>query len=92
VSFKDSGLHYLVLDEVDNVTAEAQQYLKAIMNCRRVVFIMTKNHILKVDAVIKRRLYLIQVDAATPNDLPGESWSLYRQMLANHARQKVTFI
>jgi replication-associated recombination protein RarA len=68
VSFNNSGLHYLVLDEVDNLTAAAQQSLKAVMNYQHVVFIMTTNYITKVDAGIKSRSYLIQMDAATPAD------------------------
>jgi replication-associated recombination protein RarA len=68
VSFNHSGLHYFVLDEVDNLTVAAQQSLKAIMNYRQSVFIMTTNYITKVDAGIKSRSYLIQMDAATPGD------------------------
>ncbi len=68
VSFNHSGLHYFVLDEVDNLTVAAQQSLKAIMNYRQSVFIMTTNYITKVDAGIKSRSYLIQMDAAVPDD------------------------
>ncbi len=68
VSFNHSGLHYFVLDEVDNLTVAAQQSLKAIMNYRQSVFIMTTNYITKVDAGIKSRSYLIQMDAAAPGD------------------------
>jgi len=68
VSFNQSGLHYFVLDEVDNLTEAAQQSLKAVMNYRQAVFIMTTNYITKVDTGIKSRSYLIQMDAAEPGD------------------------
>lgn len=63
-----SGLHYFILDEVDNLTVAAQQSLKAIMNYEHVVFIMTTNHITKIDQGIINRSYLIQMDAAQPSD------------------------
>lgn len=68
ISFNCSGLHYFVLDEVDNLTKAAQQSLKAVMNYRQATFIMTTNYITEVDAGIKSRSYLIQMDAASPND------------------------
>ena len=68
VSFTHSGLHYFVLDEVDNWTERTQQTLKAAMNYHTTVFIMTTNYITKVDAGIKSRSYLIQMDAAAPDD------------------------
>jgi replication-associated recombination protein RarA len=69
VSANASGLHYFVLDEIDNLTEAAQQSLKAVMNPPHYsVFVMTTNHIEKIDAGIKSRSYLIQMDAAQPAD------------------------
>lgn len=67
-SLNASGLHYFVLDEVDNMTANAQQTLKAVMNYKHVVFIMTTNHIEKIDPGVINRSYLIQMNAAAPAD------------------------
>lgn len=67
-SLNASGLHYFVLDEVDNLTATAQQTLKAVMNYEHVVFIMTTNHIETIDRGVTNRSYLIQMDAAAPTD------------------------
>lgn len=67
ISFTHSGLHYFVLDEIDNWTLRTQQTLKAAMNWEHTVFIMTTNYIEKVDAGIKSRSYLIQMDAAAPS-------------------------
>lgn len=69
VSANASGLHYFVLDEIDNLTEAAQQSLKAVMNPpHNSVFVMTTNYIGKIDAGIKSRSYLIQMDAAQPAD------------------------
>ena len=68
ISFTHSGLHYFVLDEFDNWTIRTQQTLKAAMNYEHTVFIMTTNYIEKIDAGIKSRSYLIQMDAALPAD------------------------
>ena len=68
ISFTHSGLHYFVLDEFDNWTTRTQQTLKAAMNYEHTVFIMTTNYIEKIDAGIKSRSYLIQMDAASPSD------------------------
>jgi replication-associated recombination protein RarA len=68
VSFNVSGLHYFVLDEIDNWTTRTQQTLKAAMNYQHTAFIMTTNYIEKIDAGIKSRSYLIQMDAAQPGD------------------------
>ena len=66
ISFATSGLHYFVLDEIDNWTSRTQQTLKADMNYQHTVFIMTTNYIQKIDSGIKSRSYLIQMDAAAP--------------------------
>lgn len=68
MSFNASGLHYEVLDEVDNLTIAAQLHLKAVMNRRDVVYILTTNHLTKVEAGVQNRCHLIEMNAAHPND------------------------
>jgi replication-associated recombination protein RarA len=68
ISFTNSGLHYFVLDEIDNWTGKTQQTLKAAMNWEHTVFIMTTNYINNIDAGIRSRSYLIQMDAAQPGE------------------------
>ena len=68
VSCNDSNLHYVVLDEVDNLTGAALQSLKAVMNYPDVVFIMTTNHIEKIEPGIINRSYLIEMNAAQSSD------------------------
>jgi len=68
ISFNNSGLHYVVLDEVDNLTEAAQKHLKSAMNFQHAVFIMTTNHLNKVDKGVQSRCHLIQMNAAQPAD------------------------
>ena len=66
VSGNHSWLHYIVLDEVDNLTQLAQQHLKSAMANDNAVFILTTNHIKAVDAGVQNRCYLIEMNAAAP--------------------------
>lgn len=68
VSFNKDGLHYVILDEVDNLTELAQKQLKAWMNRKDVVFILTTNYLPKVDKGVQNRCYLIEMNAAHPGD------------------------
>ena len=64
VSFNSSGLQFSVLDEVDNLTVAAQASLKAIMDCKHGIFIMTTNDINKVDKGVLNRSHVIHMLAA----------------------------
>jgi replication-associated recombination protein RarA len=64
VSFNKSNLHYVILDEVDNLTPAALSSLKAIMNFKHVVFIMTSNHLNKIDAGVINRSIVLDMNAA----------------------------
>ena len=68
VSFNYSGLHYTVLDEVDNLTDAAQRSLKAIMTGLHGVFILTTNHIGEIDKGIVSRCHVIHMLEANPKD------------------------
>ena len=67
-SFNSSGLHYFVLDEVDNLTKLAQQSLKSALNTNRGVFILTTNNISELDKGLKDRCVLVEMNAAAVND------------------------
>ena len=69
IAFNQSGLHYVILDEVDNLTELAQASFKAILNHHHVVFIMTTNNLNKIDLGIQNRSVLI--DMNTP---PADLW------------------
>ncbi len=67
ISFNSSGLHFIILDEVDHLTPAASASLKAIMNRQDVVFILTTNHLNKVDQGVINRSILLDMNAAPPN-------------------------
>ena len=67
-SFNSSGLHYFVLDEVDNLTKLAQQSLKSALNTNRGIFILTTNNISELDKGLKDRCVLVEMNAAAIND------------------------
>jgi len=69
VSLLHSGLHYFVIDEVDNLTESAQASLKSAINYPNTVFVLTTNHIDKIDKGIINRCHEIDFNAAPP-----ESW------------------
>jgi len=68
VSFNSGGLHYSVLDEVDNLTDAAQASLKAIMTGLHGVFILTTNHIGQIDKGVVNRCHVIHMMQAEPKD------------------------
>jgi replication-associated recombination protein RarA len=67
VSLNSSGLHYVVLDEADNLTDAAQSQLKGVMNSTHSVFILTTNHLDRIDITIQNRSHLIPMFAAQPH-------------------------
>ncbi len=64
VSFNTSGLHYFILDEVDNLTKMAQQSLKSGLNTDRGIFILTTNNVSELDKGLKDRCVLVEMNAA----------------------------
>ena len=67
-SSNGSGLHYVILDEVDNLTALAQKQLKAWMNRTDIIFILTTNYLPQIDKGVQNRCYVIEMNAAQPAD------------------------
>lgn len=67
-SFNASGLHYFILDEVDNLTKLAQQSLKSALNTDRGIFILTTNNISELDKGLKDRCILIEMNAAPASE------------------------
>lgn len=85
ISSNSSGLHYVILDEVDNLTELAQKQLKAWMNRKDVIFILTTNYLSKVDKGVQNRCYLIEMNAAKPSD-----WlSLAHRVIASYGGKPV---
>jgi replication-associated recombination protein RarA len=68
-SLNASGLHYFILDEVDNLTKLAQQSLKSVLNTKRAIFILTTNNISMLDKGLKDRCVLIEMNGASTGQL-----------------------
>ena len=63
-----SSHHYIVLDEVDLLTEAAMSSLKSIMNKSETIFIMTTNHLNKIDRGVINRSVLVDFNAAPEGD------------------------
>jgi replication-associated recombination protein RarA len=68
-SFNASGLHYVILDEIDNLTKLAQQSLKSVLNTTHAIFVLTTNNISSLDKGLKDRCVLIEMNAASTEQL-----------------------
>jgi DNA polymerase III delta prime subunit len=62
-SFNATGLHYVILDEIDLLTTAAISSLKTIMNQSNVVFILTTNNLHKLAAAVHNRCHLLDMNA-----------------------------
>ena len=58
--------HYYVLDEVDNLNAQAMAVLKSVMNTPGSVFILTTNNFSKIEPGVQDRCHCIPFNAALP--------------------------
>ena len=61
-----SGKHYIILDEVDVLTNQAQESLKSSLNTTRGVFVLTTNSVSKLDKGLLDRCVLVEMNAADP--------------------------
>jgi DNA polymerase III delta prime subunit len=70
LALSPSGWHYEILDEVDMLTPGAQGSLKsAITNANSTIFIMTTNHLNKLDRGLIDRSIRIEMNEPKPEDL-----------------------
>ena len=67
-SLNASGLHYIIIDEVDLLTKSAQESLKSAMNTSRCIFILTTNYIAYLDRGLLDRCVLVEMNAAAVSD------------------------
>lgn len=65
--FVGSGLHYVVLDEVDNLTAAARTQLKSVMGVSSdAAFILTTNNINELEAPLRSRCIEVSFTPTNP--------------------------
>jgi replication-associated recombination protein RarA len=69
MSGNNSLLHYFILDEVDNLSKQAQQSLKSVMNVKSSIFILTTNNIASLDKGLKDRCVLVEMNAGSEAQL-----------------------
>ena len=68
-SLNASGIHYIIIDEVDLLTKSAQESLKSAMNTSRCIFILTTNYIADLDRGLLDRCVLVEMNAAQSEQL-----------------------
>ncbi len=68
-SLNASGLHYVIIDEVDLLTKSAQESLKSALNTNRCIFILTTNYISALDRGLLDRCVLVEMNAAKVDQL-----------------------
>ncbi len=68
-SLNASGLHYIIIDEVDLLTKSAQESLKSALNTNRCIFILTTNYIAELDRGLLDRCVLVEMNAAQSEQL-----------------------
>ena len=78
MSFNSTGLHYVILDELDLLTEAASASLKAIMNRTDVAFILTTNHLNKVDRGVQDRCILIDMNAPPATEWLNKIHTIYQ--------------
>ena len=64
VSFNESGIHYFVLDEVDNLNELAMMNLKTIMGTNsHLAYVMTTNYLGAIPKDVQNRCYCVNMNA-----------------------------
>jgi len=79
ISFNSSNLHYVILDECDLLTPAAIASLKAIMNQKNVVFILTTNNLNKITSAVQNRCHLLDMNAPPPAGWVAKIQGIYQQ-------------
>lgn len=72
--------HYFVLDEVDNLNAQAMLVLKSVMNTPDCVFILTTNYFDQIEIGVRDRCHCIPFNAA-----PAVNWLPLARRILNDA-------
>jgi DNA polymerase III delta prime subunit len=78
--------HYYVLDEVDNLNAQAMAVLKSVMNTAGNAFILTTNHFEHIEQGVRSRCHCIPFNAT-----PAPAWlPLAHRMIADAGISGIT--
>jgi replication-associated recombination protein RarA len=82
-SINSSGLHYIIIDEVDNLTKQAQASLKSALNSQRCVFILTTNNLSILDKGMLDRCVLVEMNAGQDEQLLPLAKRIAKEMKAD---------
>jgi len=66
VATSSSGLHYVVLNEADNLTPSALRQLKTVMEAHNAIFILTTNEVGVFDPALRNRCEEISFNPTDP--------------------------
>lgn len=81
-----SGIRYIILDEVDNLTAPARTQLKSVMEMPDAVFILTTNHVHVLEDALRSRCVEVSFNPTDPKIwLPRLRWILASQSISGDA-------
>ena len=78
-SFNATGIHYVILDEIDLLTTAAISSLKSIMNQSNVVFILTTNNLNKLESPVHNRCHLLDMNAPPVQGWVSKIQGIYQQ-------------
>jgi DNA polymerase III delta prime subunit len=67
IATSDSGLHYVVLNEANNLTSSALRQLKTVMEMPNAIFILTTNDIAAFDPALRNRCEEISFNPTDPS-------------------------
>lgn len=84
-SINNSGIHYIIIDEVDMLTKLAQESLKSAMNTKRGVFILTTNNLSRLDKGMLDRCVLVDMNAAGDAELLPFAKTIAKEMYVDIA-------
>ncbi len=84
-SINSSGIHYIIIDEVDMLTKLAQESLKSAMNTKRGIFILTTNNLSRLDKGMLDRCVLVDMNAADDAELLPFAKTIAKEMYADIA-------
>lgn len=82
-SINNSGIHYIIIDEVDMLTRLAQESLKSAMNTKKGVFILTTNNLSRLDKGMLDRCVLVDMNAASDAELLPFAKTIAKEMYAD---------
>jgi DNA polymerase III delta prime subunit len=81
LSYSATGWHFEIFDEADLLTPNAQASLKAaITQAKYTIFILTTNHLSRLDGGLRDRAHLIEMNQPVPEAMVEPGRRMLRKM------------